>query len=126
MQIVDEKRMFTPYVSKIMDEMHGVIMHLTDMERIKVMQMGTIPRSKTNNSGALPYDKTHLLLGRKDPGVVRISLSPTVGQTESIPDDFSEDGKDATLPSWVTQNKDSQYPRGLMAARPGVLLPRTA
>ena len=54
LQIVDPKRMFTPYVAEQMYKTHGIVLHLTDMESINEMQTGTVPRSKISNFGGLP------------------------------------------------------------------------
>ena len=97
-------------------------MHTTDMHSIELMQIWAMPSEKTDISGTLPYDKTHLLLGRKDPDVIRRSSSSILGQTENIPDEFNEDGKNAVAKLGDARRGQAVPGERIMAAGSGMLL----
>ena len=94
--VIDEKRMFTPYVAGYMGKWHGIALHLTDVLSVKGMQSGTVPLSKTSHFGHQPYDKTHLMLARVVPDVIRNSACVVSGQAEVIPDEFREEDNSAS------------------------------
>ena len=74
------------------------------------MQSGTVPRSKVSNFGGRPYDKTHLMLARDEPDVVRNSACDVSGQAEAIPDEFRDGDKEGELPSWIMAHKTGSNP----------------
>jgi len=111
-ELVDVGRMFPPYMPEHMSKLHGAVLHLSDMDSIREMQCGKVPRSAKSRYGGAPFDLTYLMLGRSQPSALLDSLpgglTARPGLPKCIPDDFVCNGQKGTLPSWLLEHQEPQ------------------